>query len=928
MPTPRTPFRTRTLLVALATAFVLAACGGNKPETMVASARDYLAKNDTKAAVIQLKNALQENPDLPEARYLLGQALLRSGDAVGAETELRKALALKHPLDAVAPPLARALVLQRQFKKVTEEFGATVLGDPKLQAELKTTLATAYGAQDKQAEARAALAAALAADPTNIPAQLIQAREKAAARDYDGAVTMVDAILARAPDSEEAYQFKGDLLAYGKSNFAGALEAYRKSVEVKPTYMEGHAAILSLLLRDRKFDDAGKQMEAMRKAGPNNPATVYFETMLAYMKRDIKLAKERSQQLLRVAPNNARSLLMAGAIELESKSLLQAEAHLAKSLQLAPEVTLTRRMLATTYLRAGQPAKALATVQPLLKEPDKLDATLTALLGEIYLQSGDPKKAEEYFNRSVKLDPKNERTRTAVALTQLAGGRAEAGLAELQEISLSETGATATLALISAHLRRGDYDRALKAIDVLEKKQTDKALPHNLRGRTLLAKKDLAGARKSFERSLEIEPTYFASVASLAAMDLADKRPDDARKRFDAVLAKDPKNAQALLAIAELRGRTGAPKAEVAELLGRAIDANPTDQTARMLLIEFHLRNRDFKPAQLAAQNAIAALPDSAELQAALGRALQASGDTNQALAAFNKAAALQPNAAAPHVLIADAQVAAKNNSAATESLRKALALQPGNLEIQRKLIALAVEDKNYTEATRIARDMQKQSPKSPAGYMMEGDIAAAQKNWGPAADIYRNGLKAAPASVLAVKAHGALLAAEKRDDAGRFAADWIRTQPNDMIFRMHLGDTASTRNDYAEAEKHYTVVLRAQPRNAVVMNNLAWIGGKLKRDNAISMAQKAIEIVPDQPAFLDTLAGLYADKGDYAKALEWQNKAIAKAPDQAIYKLNLARIHISGGKKDLARKELDELAKLGDKFRGQPEVARLLKTL
>ena len=78
----------------------------------------------------------------------------------------------------------------------------------------------------------------------------------------------------------------------------------------------------------------------------------------------------------------------------------------------------------------------------------------------------------------------------------------------------------------------------------------------------------------------------------------------------------------------------------------------------------------------------------------------------------------------------------------------------------------------------------------------------------------------------------------------------------------------------------------------------------------------------------MDTIATLYSAKGDYAKALEWQTKALAKAPDQPLYKLNLARIHIKGGKKDLARKELDDLAKLGDKFRGQAEVASLLKTL
>ena len=923
-----TPFKSRFALVALATALLLAGCGGNKPEAMVASARDYLAKNDTKAAIIQLKNALKENPEIAEARFLLGQTLLRNGDGVGAETELRKALALKHPPDVVIPLLGGAMLLQGQYKKLTDEFAATTLGDPKAQAELKIALVRAYGAQGKSNDAQGALTAALAADPNNLAAQLFQAREKAAKRDFDGALAMVDSILAGGSANEEAHRLKGDILAYGKRDFVGSMASYRKSVEVKPTFVEGHSAILMQLLSERKLDEAAKQMEAMRKVAPGKSSTLYFDTVLAYQKRDIKAAKERSQQLMRVSSGNPLALQLAGAIELEANSLIQAESYLAKSLQLAPEARLTRRMLTSVYMRSGQSAKALATAQPFVKEGDKLDATLNALMGEVFLQSGDPKRAEEYFARSAKQDPKNERTRTAVALTQLAGGRSEAGLAELQEISGSETGSTATMALISAHLRRGEFDKALKAIEVLEKKQPGKPLAYNLRGRTLLAKKDMAGARKSFERSVEIDPTYFASVASLAAMDMAEKKPEEARKRFEAVLVKDPKNSPALLAIAEMRARAGGPKDEVAELISRAITANPTDKGPRLLLVEFHLRNRDYKLALSAAQNAVAAIPDSPELQDVLGQALQATGDTNQALAAFNKLAGMQPGSPLPHMRMAGAHIAANNKKAASDSLRKALIIQPDNLDVQVRLIALAVDDKNYPEALRIARDVQKQVPKQPAGYLMEGDIAASQKNWTGAAEAYRTGLKSVPAPILATKAHAALMTADKRDEADKFAATWLKEKPTDAVFRMHLGDVASTRKDYAEAEKQYTAVLREQPRNAVVMNNLAWVIGKLNRDGAIPMAQKALELAPNQPAFMDTLAGLYSDKGDYAKALEWQTKAIEKAPDQSLYKLNLAKIHIKGGKKDLARKELDALVNLGDKFKGQAEVASLLKTL
>ena len=120
----------------------------------------------------------------------------------------------------------------------------------------------------------------------------------------------------------------------------------------------------------------------------------------------------------------------------------------------------------------------------------------------------------------------------------------------------------------------------------------------------LLAQKDTAGARKSFERALTIDPTYFAAAASLAALDMADKKPEDAKKRFEALLAKNPKNgAGPAGAGRSLLPATGAGKDEVAGLLGKAVDANPTEVAPRLLLIDLHLRNNDNKQATAAAQS-------------------------------------------------------------------------------------------------------------------------------------------------------------------------------------------------------------------------------------------------------------------------------------------------------------------------------------
>ncbi len=919
--------RTRIVAASFLLILLLSACGGNKPDAMLASAREYIAKNDGKAAAIQLKNALQKNPDLPEARYLLGLVLLRGGDPVSGETELRKALALKYTPDLVVPALAQSMLAKGQYKKLTDEFARTELNQASAKADLHTYLAAAFAAQGNLELARAALSAALAADPGNAQALTMQAREKAAAKDFDAALGVVESILAKNAASHEAWKLKGDILLLGKNQAAEALAAYRKAIESKSDFTGAHAAILTVLMQQGNFDEATKQLEQLRKIAANNPQTKYFETLLAYQKKDFKLARELSQQLTRVAPDNIQGILLAGAIELQSNSLLQAEVYLAKVVQAAPQSALARRLLVSTYLRSGQPAKALAALQPALKA-DNVDVAINAIAGEVYLQNGDVKKAEEFFSKATKQDPKNTRARTSLALTHLAGGRGDAAFGELQDIAASDTGTTADLALISAHLRRKQFDQALKAIDALEKKQPDKPLAANLRGRTLLAKQDLVGARKSFERSVAIDPAYFPSIASLAALDMAEKKPDEARKRFEAVLAKNPKNGQALLALAELRARSGGAKAEVAELLERAVAANPTEKSARLLLIEFHLRNKDYKLALSAAQNAVAAVPDSPELLDGLGRAQQASGDKNQALATFNKVVALQPLSPMPHMRLAEAHMAAKDKAAAAASLRKALDIKPDLLDAQRGLILLAMDSKNYSDATNLARSIQKQRPKELAGYLFEGDIAASQKKWDVAADAYRIGLKQAPSADMAAKLHATLGSAGKSAEAEKFSAGWLNDNPKDAAYRLYLADSATSRKDYGVAEKFYLGALQIQPNNPLAMNNLAWVTGKLNKEGAIAYAEKAVALVPNQPAYMDTLAMLLAEKNEYAKALEWQNKVVALQPQNGIFRLNLARIHIKGGKKDLARQELDVLAKLGNKFPAHAEVANLLKSL
>jgi len=270
----------------------------------------------------------------------------------------------------------------------------------------------------------------------------------------------------------------------------------------------------------------------------------------------------------------------------------------------------------------------------------------------------------------------------------------------------------------------------------------------------------------------------------------------------------------------------------------------------------------------------------------------------------------------------------AKNKPAALENLRKALKVQPNSLEAQRGVMMLELDAGRPAEALAMAKEVQKQRPKEAVGYLFEGDAQASLKNWPAAIAAYRLGLKEAGGPDLAAKLHLALANSGSTAEADTFAAGWLKEHAKDTRFRFYLAGHATARKDYASAARHYRVLLEAQPENAIVLNNLAWVGAQIKDPKAMEYAEKANRLAPNQPAQMDTLAVLLMEKGETQRAFELFRQALELAPQAAVIRLNYARALIKAGQKSEAKKQLDEVAKLGDKFPAQAEVAELQKGL
>src|SRR5262249_51238464 len=160
---------------------------------------------------------------------------------------------------------------------------------------------------------------------------------------------------------------------------------------------------------------------------------------------------------------------------------------------------------------------------------------------------------------------------------------------------------------------------------------------YNLRGAAQIGRKKFAEARKSFEKALSLQPTYFPAAMNLAQLDLQDKNPQAARTRLETVLEKDPNHLQALIALAGLANEIKASPQEVVEWLTRAKKGNPTSPQPSLLLARYYFNAGDVKKAVELASEAQTVAPENPEVLDTLGLVQLTAGEKNAAVTTFTK---------------------------------------------------------------------------------------------------------------------------------------------------------------------------------------------------------------------------------------------------------------------------------------------------
>ncbi len=891
-------------------------------------ARDYLSSaeaalkaGDLRTAAIDLRNAVRDDPQNASARFDLATVELQLADPVSAERDVRAAEQRGYDPRKSLALLGDALLAQNRADDLLKQLQPKGR-DPALDAEVMVLRGEAEMRVGKPDAAKASFARAESLDPSALPAWIADARLAIARGDTAVAADRVEHALSVQPKAVEALVLKAALLRQ-KGDIAGARALLDQVIAEQPPAIPARVERADLLMALGQGTEAKRDVDTVLKITPGNVQALFLRAFLLHQSHEDKSAEGLLQRLDSVFPSYPRAYILRAAVQEQLGELQQAEELAAKYIARIPGDANGYKLLAQLYLRDRRPDQSIAPLKQAI-EAGKADALTYEMLGRAYAATGQQAAALEAYGKAEALAPDNVNVETSLAAALLAGGQPDKALATLER-TLAKAPANPAIqeAVVSAGLATGDIGKAEGALTRVKAAAGDTPVTQNLTALLQLARLDAAGAQVSLERTLKLHPDFVPAQVNLA---------------------------RALI----MQGK--GPQAEA--LLASVLERTPTAEPALTILVEARVRTGHAPQAIALLERAHAAAPADAGLSARLGRLYVQTGEAQKAL---DLAHAGQPATGTPNpqlmLVAATAQMALKKADEARDTLGRLIAQEPRAVEVRRQLAALMVQAGDFEAARNLIKEGMRATPRAYPLYLdyalidlkasglpkalataeslreqdlsyqalsaLKGDVYMAAQQPAEAAKAYA--AATAPSAALAERLAGAYLREGKPGEARAALAAWVSKHPDDLGPTAALSEIDISSNKLDAAEAELKTVLAKQPRNAVALNNLAWIYQLQSDPQARPTAEQAYLLAPTAQS-ADTLGWVLTRGGDPDRGLVLLRQAAASGDPRIAYHLGVALS--DSGRKEEAVKVLNAVAAARGEFTEKTDAQHLLGQL
>jgi len=197
-----------------------------------------------------------------------------------------------------------------------------------------------------------------------------------------------------------------------KSDLAEAeyVQALENAAKVEPGNADLYKGLGALYLQQKKIKQAEVVFKLAAKLSPLDPETHFYLGDVYYELNDYPLAEKELKAAIKIKPDYHEALNFLGYFYLEQDKSVEAGGELIRrALALDPDNGAYTDSLGWFYYKKGNFKEALRYIgkaASLLSDPEIYDH-----LGDVYLKLGDSSSAKINWEKSLKLDPQNDKVK-------------------------------------------------------------------------------------------------------------------------------------------------------------------------------------------------------------------------------------------------------------------------------------------------------------------------------------------------------------------------------------------------------------------------------------------------------------------------------------------------------------------------------------
>ena len=894
----------------------------------------YFKQGKHAEAIIELKNALQQDVGLLSARVLLGQVYMENDDVAAAEKELREAERLGADRSLTALLLAKAYLKQFKYQALLDEL---MLADYPMSVagELLAYHGHAYLELLQFEEAEKAFVRAQQLAPKS-PAPLAGlALMRLRGGDFDGAEAYVAKALALATTDTDSLSVRASVL-HARGFLEKAIVAYGEVIKYDDSHMEARLARAGVYLDQQKYQQAEVDLAYVQEHYSFEPRAMYMQSMVHLRRGQQAAAKQALDKTAGtiealdegVLKRSNQLLMLAGLTYYSLGNYEQAQTYLNHLRSRAPGNLEVIKLLGAVLRAQNNYDELVRVLDPLVKNGVR-DYKLLTMLGTAYTQKGRYGLASTLLEQAVEGAGEDLEPRLRQALNYFESGQQAKAVTLLAEVVAQDnsfTEAGTALAVMYIKLDRGDD--AIKVLSPLLESQPENISLNNMFGSALVISKQYDEARKTFEKIEARAPDFMPIQINIARLDSLTARYDDARKRLKALLlTKDAPTLLLMFELAKVEEAAGNQE-EAIRWAEKARSESRNAFEVRRYLVGLYQRADQPRQALDVALEIKLIAPKDLEVLNMVVSSYIALNDSRSAGSVLREMTTLAGFDYRWLYRIAKQQYTIRSYKEAEWSLQKAIKEAPDFIPANVALIEILTGLGKPDEAEQKLRDLLARVKKLDEAERLLGDIYLKRGDMKNAVQHFQIAQQQAPTEAVAIRLYQAYAFAGEWAKAVVVMQDWLATHPEDLKAKLALAEARLRQGEFEQAARVYEDVIQQTPDDSQVLGNLAFIYLKTGNANALSMAQKAHELAPEDAAINDTLGWILVKNGEAEKGLPYLREAHSRDSSNAEIRYHIAVALYELGRLDEAREELGRVLDSGRSFDGVAEAKALQRSI